>query len=83
MSSNSSTGSAWNKLRLEVLIRDNYQCVYCGREATEADHVYPKALGGKDSIDNLVAACKECNGGKGAKTSVRLNYFDSNWLTSL
>jgi len=28
------------------------------------DHVNPKALGGSDSPDNLVAACKDCNAGK-------------------
>jgi 5-methylcytosine-specific restriction endonuclease McrA len=42
--------------------------VYCGRRAPDVvltvDHVYPKSKGGKNSEDNLVAACKDCNSQK-------------------
>lgn len=57
------------RLRYEILRRDNYACRYCGRSAPEVplevDAVVPEALGGshKDPA-NLVAACKDCNGGK-------------------
>ena len=51
----------WKKLRLQVLNRDGWTCTYCGGQATEADHVWPKARGGEDSLDNLVSACKPCN----------------------
>jgi 5-methylcytosine-specific restriction endonuclease McrA len=79
----SSRGSEWNELRLRVLRRDAYTCVYCGREATEADHVQPKSKGGQDIMTNLVAACKSCNSGKGNKLNTRTNWYDSDWLDSL
>ena len=55
-------------LRFQVLQRDGYRCVYCGRSskdvALEVDHVVPVASGGKTEIGNLVSACWECNAGK-------------------
>lgn len=58
------------RLRYEVLRRDNHTCQYCGAKAPEAwldvDHVFPQSLGGSDEPSNLVAACKDCNAGKGA-----------------
>lgn len=56
--------------RFQVLKRDGHTCQYCGASAPEVkltvDHVIPEALGGSDKPDNLVAACKDCNAGKGA-----------------
>lgn len=56
------------RLRYEVLRRDNHACRYCGRTAPEVeltvDHVVPVSLGGSDDPKNLVAACRDCNGGK-------------------
>lgn len=56
------------KLRFEVLQRDGFRCVYCGRSAAdvslEVDHLAPIAEGGKTESDNLVTACQECNAGK-------------------
>lgn len=51
----------WKKIRKQVLNRDAYTCTYCGNQATEVDHIWPKAKGGEDTLDNLVAACKPCN----------------------
>lgn len=55
-------------IRFEVLRRDRYRCVYCGTDASrdriEVDHVIPRSRGGTDRMDNLVAACQRCNGGK-------------------
>jgi 5-methylcytosine-specific restriction endonuclease McrA len=54
--------------RFEVLARDGFKCCYCGRAATRAelhvDHFVPIAAGGSDDIDNLRAACADCNSGK-------------------
>lgn len=83
MSKLSSRGTAWQALRLAVLKRDGYICNYCGNEATEADHVLAKDNGGKDEMDNLVAACKPCNGRKGNRTLVRLSWFNRRWLDRL
>ena len=53
-----------------VLKRDNYTCQYCGKRkgTMTVDHVIPKRLGGKDTWENLVCACIECNTKKGDRT---------------
>ena len=68
MSKLSSTGKVWDALRLACLNRDGWGCAYCGKhlegaDAT-ADHIVPKAAGGKDEMSNLLAACVKCNGMK-------------------
>lgn len=53
--------------RENIYKRDNYECVYCqedDRKLLTLDHVVPQAKGGKDTWDNLVTACKRCNGEK-------------------
>lgn len=61
------------RTRFEVLRRDSHRCRYCGASAPDAtltiDHVIPTALGGTDTPDNLVTACRECNTGKSSSTS--------------
>lgn len=54
------------RTRFEVLKRDDYTCRYCRSTENELtiDHVSPVALGGSDSPENLVAACRDCNYGK-------------------
>jgi 5-methylcytosine-specific restriction endonuclease McrA len=56
----------WRQLRTLVLRRDHYACYYCGGRATEADHFISRKNNGTDSIENLVAACRDCNEDKGA-----------------
>lgn len=59
------------KLRFEVFKRDQFQCLYCGRNppvvVLEVDHIHPVSLGGTDDEFNLVTACFDCNRGKGAR----------------
>lgn len=53
--------------RENVFKRDGYCCVYCGndnRKTLTLDHVIPQSKGGKDTWENLVTACKRCNGEK-------------------
>ncbi|QRY40856.1 HNH endonuclease [Microbacterium hominis] len=83
MSRLSSRGSAWEALRAAVLERDGGICVYCGNEATTADHVTPKALGGRDELANLVAACLKCNGRKSDQLLLRSSGFNPRWLDGL
>ena len=56
------------KLRFEILTRDGYACVYCGRDRSEVklevDHVIPKSKGGSNDPVNLVSACFDCNRSK-------------------
>lgn len=51
-----------------VLIRDNRTCAYCGDHATTIDHVHPRSKGGKNTWQNMVAACLKCNHKKGSRT---------------
>lgn len=58
--------------RRNVLTRDRFTCQYCGstplvRELT-IDHVLPRSRGGRTVWENVVAACRGCNGRKGAYT---------------
>jgi hypothetical protein len=59
-----------NHLRVQVLARDKYRCLMCGRDksevALEVDHVKPVAQGGTDELDNLATLCRLCNNGKSA-----------------
>lgn len=43
-------------------------CAYCGRMATEIDHIVPVNRGGTGDKDNLVPACRRCNARKGDMT---------------
>ena len=56
--------------RKNLLIRDNNMCQYCGRKVQPLtlDHVVPKQFGGKESWENLVAACMPCNNRKANRT---------------
>jgi len=58
-------------VRWQVLKRDNYTCVRCGRSPSkdhdvelEVDHIHPVAKGGTNEINNLQTLCRECNQGK-------------------
>lgn len=78
-----------------VLIRDDYTCVYCGAKKDEikhtkegdpyrviinVDHVHPTSRGGrKDSFENTVAACFQCNNVmKGDKTLQEAHMYYKN-----
>ena len=51
----------WQLLRAATLRRDNYVCQYCGKAASQADHILPRSKSGSDDLSNLVACCKDCN----------------------
>ena len=61
-----------DKLKLRVLRRDGYTCVYCGETGQDAnleiDHRVALSNGGDNHISNLYTACQECNRKKGAQT---------------
>lgn len=61
-------------LRYDVLKRDNFKCVKCGRTPANnsevqlhVDHVIPWSRGGETVVDNLQTLCAECNYGKSNK----------------
>lgn len=50
-------------LRIATLMRDSYQCKYCGQKNTrlEAHHIIYTSQGGKDTLDNLITLCAKCH----------------------
>lgn len=65
------------KMRLKVLKRDNYKCVYCGKSPAthlgvvlHIDHIKPFSKDGDNSFENLQTLCNKCNLGKGNDESV-------------
>jgi hypothetical protein len=57
--------------RFHILKRDNYTCHYCHRTgvALEVEHVVALYNGGTNDDSNLVAACHDCNQGKGIQAA--------------
>ena len=59
-------------LRYDVLKRDSFRCMICGRSAQDGailhiDHVLPISKGGKTEYANLRTLCRDCNQGKSDK----------------
>lgn len=53
--------------RENIFKRDGYKCVYCEesrKKELTIDHVIPQSKGGPNTWENLVTACKKCNGEK-------------------
>ncbi|MDO8664098.1 MAG: HNH endonuclease [Candidatus Liptonbacteria bacterium] len=63
-------------LRYQVLKRDNFKCVRCGRTPASnpgielhIDHKLPYSKNGETELDNLQTMCSECNLGKSNRHS--------------
>ena len=58
--------------RVNVMVRDRFECAFCGKpfEMNDLtyDHVVPRKQGGKTEWTNIVSACRACNHKKGART---------------
>jgi len=55
----------------QALLANNPPCHWCGQQGTTAnpmtaDHLIEHDRGGSDDLDNLVPACRKCNGKRGA-----------------
>lgn len=61
--------------RLNLMIRDEFTCQYCGQkfEAKDLtfDHVVPRAAGGKSGWLNAALACTGCNSLKGHRVDIK------------
>lgn len=72
--------------RLKVYERDNWTCVYCGRNMRNdrrvacLDHVIPYSKGGTNREMNLATSCKKCNSEKSDKTPSEAGF---NWPVGL
>ena len=47
----------WRVTRAQVMRRDRYRCVICGKRASVVDHHLPQAWGGHEGLTNLRAMC--------------------------
>ena len=60
---NDKSKAKWEKVRNQVLERDNYKCVVCGKPATQVHHIHLRSKR-KDlmyEINNLVSLCDHCH----------------------
>ena len=60
-----------DKLRYQVLKRDNFKCCACGASPAKdsavelhIDHIIPWSRGGETTLGNLQSLCSKCNIGK-------------------
>jgi 5-methylcytosine-specific restriction protein A len=65
-------GWEWEKLRKQIMDRDNGLCQPCLRKGrvtagNEVDHIKPKAKGGTDDPENLQVICGPCHLDKSAR----------------
>lgn len=63
-----------DKLRYDILKRDNFKCQKCGTSANDGaklhvDHIIPVSKGGQTTPSNLQTLCDRCNIGKSNKTN--------------
>lgn len=70
------------KGRYLIFERDKFRCIYCGRTTyahdivLHVDHIIPVVRGGKDTADNLVTSCEDCNVSKQSSILANDNYFE-------
>jgi 5-methylcytosine-specific restriction endonuclease McrA len=61
----------WKFNRKNIMLRDNYQCQYCGKKCPvnrlTLDHIIPKSRGGTGNWTNVVTCCTKCNTKKGGR----------------
>ena len=65
-------GKVDDSLRYNIMNRDNFTCVLCGRTQKDGvklqiDHIIPISKGGKSTPNNLRTLCEQCNMGKSNK----------------
>ena len=60
----------------KIKLQAGQKCSYCGEtESLTLDHIFSQKLGGKDTGDNLIYACKSCNSSKGKKDLMEFGNF--------
>lgn len=72
---NEKSKSKWEKVRNQVLERDNYKCVVCGKPATQVHHIHLRSKR-KDLIynmNNLVSLCSHDHGHQSTEGLEKVN----------
>lgn len=64
-----------SKRRRDIFAKSNGRCHYCAAPLLldgvwHIEHMLPRAIGGRDEICNLVAACRKCNLAKSDRTAL-------------
>lgn len=75
-------GSAWARIRNQVLVRDAYICQGCGRVSAdnEVDHIKPLEQGGHPTaLTNLQTLCKGPDGCHTKKTAREAGQRAKGW----
>ena len=60
-----------DRVRQEVLVRDQFRCRMCGKPSTEVHHIAARSMFGKNrvkdcwSAKNMITLCSECHGDAG------------------
>jgi hypothetical protein len=67
---NSTSDILTPEMKKQVLVRDGYICLCCGKKKGEGvslnvDHIIPVAMGGSNALSNLQTLCRICNADKG------------------
>ncbi|MEY8799521.1 HNH endonuclease [Leisingera sp. XS_AS12] len=61
--------------RMNIFLRDEFRCQYCGGEFSSKDltfdHVVPRHDGGLTSWENIASACGPCNSRKGHRQDIK------------
>ena len=52
------------RFRARIFAEWAHACAYCAERADTLDHVRPRSQGGLTVEENLVPACRRCNGAK-------------------
>lgn len=60
--------------RQNLVVRDKGLCQYCGKRGDTIDHVHPRSKGGEHAWENVVLACRPCNGKKADRTLEQLGW---------
>jgi 5-methylcytosine-specific restriction endonuclease McrA len=55
-----------HRFRARIFAEWNHACAYCAESADTLDHVVARIAGGLTVAENLVPACRRCNGAKGS-----------------
>lgn len=58
--------SSKSRFRARIFAEWAHACAYCCQPADTLDHVVARVAGGLTVAENLVPACRRCNGAKGS-----------------
>jgi 5-methylcytosine-specific restriction endonuclease McrA len=67
-----------HRFRSRIFSEWSHQCAYCAEPADTLDHVLPRSKGGLTVSENLIPACRRCNGAK-SSTDWRDWFRDQSW----